>query len=81
MTGTNRRTESTFVVWIYEDTARGVALLRGRAVPDVLGIAGITSARWSTSGKGHVVPIAAVSDVAAACEYAGVIHRTKAVTT
>jgi hypothetical protein len=67
-------------LWFYEDQRRGLALIRGHGVRDVLDLAGVTTARWSPSGRGYVVPIGVIADVAAAAEISGVIYRTKVVT-
>jgi hypothetical protein len=66
-------------LWAYEDPARGIALIRGRGVSEALDLAGVSTARWSAAGKGHVVPIAVIADVAAACDHLGIVFRQKPV--
>lgn len=67
-------------LWVYDDPARGLALLRGLNVKSVLEAAGaLDVARWSVSGKGYVVPAAMVADVCAMADYANVPYRVKAV--
>lgn len=64
------------VVWIYDDPARGLALLRGARTPEVLEAAGLTdAARWSVSGRGHVIARGHLPDLAAYAERCGIpIH-------
>lgn len=67
-------------LWIYDDSSRGLALLRGRNVKSVLRSAcALDVARWSVSGKGWVVPGDRIADVCAMADYEGVPYRVKAV--
>lgn len=61
--------------WVHEDTARGLALVRGIGAKPYLP----TTARWSMAGKGYVMPIEAVADMVAAAEMDGVPYRVKVV--
>ena len=70
--------DSFFFIWAYEDPARGLALLRGREVPRVLKLACVTG-RWSVTGRGMVVPLDTMPDIAGMAEYAGVPYRIKQV--
>lgn len=67
--------------WIYEDHARGLALIRGRSVDPLLDVVldARNRARWSLVGKGWVMPIAVAADIAAAAEVEGVPYRVKQV--
>lgn len=65
-------------LWIYEDTARGLCLIRGKNVRDVLEAAGVEGI-WSVTSKGLVVPIADLPDVCAHADYLNVPYRVKQV--
>lgn len=63
---------------VLEDPTRGLALIRGRGVRQVLIRAGKdASARWSESAKGYVVDLTDLADVIAAAEHSRAIVRTK----
>lgn len=67
-------------LWVYDDPTRGLALVRGRNVKTVLELAGaVDSSRWSTSGKGYVIPGPAVADVVAIAEHENIPVRCKRV--
>lgn len=67
-------------LWLYEDAGRGLALLRGRGVADVLDAAHVRDhACWSVAAKGYVLPLPAVADVCAVADVLGVPYRVKAV--
>lgn len=66
------------VLWIYEDPARGLALVRGKNVRVVLESAVVVErARWSVSGDGFVLPIGDVPDVVAMAQWNGYPVRFK----
>lgn len=68
------------VVWVYDDQARGLALLRGARTPALLDVAGLTkAARWSVSGHGWVISRDHLPDLTAQAEVAGVPLRFKEV--
>lgn len=69
------------VIWIHEDAARGLALVRGTlGTKDLLATAdAIEVARYSMVGKGWVIPLDLAGDVRAVAEITGVICRTKVV--
>jgi hypothetical protein len=67
-------------LWIYEDHDRGLALVRGLNVKQVLGSTDVLDeARWSVAAKGYVVPMAAVPNLCAEAECQGVFYRIKQV--
>lgn len=67
-------------VWVYDDPARGLVLLRGARTPELLDAAGLTGlARWSVSGHGHVLARAHLADLMAAADRVHVPVRLKAV--
>lgn len=66
-------------LWVYEDSERGLALIRGHAKPvlemaDLLGVA-----RYSVTGKGWVIPLDAVANFACMCDYSNTPYRYKRV--
>lgn len=67
--------------WIYEDHARGLALLRGRTADEALDALpdGRRTARWSTAGKGYVIPLPLLGDLCAVAEMIGLSYRVKQV--
>lgn len=68
--------------WVYEDRARNLALIRGnpRTVREVLELAVLTEeARWSSSGKGWVLSLDHLPNLAAMADYAGAPYRCKQV--
>lgn len=69
----------TIPFWVHEDPVRGLALVRGRSARPLL--TAVAGARFSVAGKGWVIPLAAVADLEAAAEHAGVPYRVKRVTT
>jgi hypothetical protein len=73
-------TPDTFL-WVYTDDTRGLALIRGRQVRDALRLADAEKvARWSAAGKGYVVPLSAIPDLVAMCEWSRIPVRTRQVT-
>lgn len=67
-------------LWVYEDRARGLALVRGLNVKSVLESAAVLDvARWSTAGKGYVLPLEKIGDVAAMADYLNTPYRVKSV--
>lgn len=65
-------------LWIYEDRARGLALIRGLNVKKVLELAVVLDrARYSTSGRGWVLPIDTIADIAAMADYSSTPYRVK----
>jgi hypothetical protein len=68
-------------VWVYEDAARGLALIRGTVgTKELLSLADvIDAARYSVVGKGWCIPLELAGDVRAAAEITGAICRTKVV--
>lgn len=70
------------VLTVYEDTERGLALLRGLRVSWVLEVAAVRErAAWSVSAKGFVVDVDALPDVCAAADSQRVPYRIKRVRT
>jgi hypothetical protein len=69
------------VVWIHEDAARGLALVRGTVgTKELLALADVLDvARFSVVGKGWCIPLELAGDVRAAAEITGAIARTKVV--
>ena len=67
---------------VYEDAARGLALIRGKRVGWVLDVAAVAqAARWSPSAKGFVVAVTVLPDVCAAADSQSVPYRVKRVQT
>ena len=67
-------------VWLYEDRVRNLALIRGVRDKAIFSTAGINdSVRWSTTGKGWVMPLGDVADLCAAFDLAGIVYRFKQV--
>ena len=72
-------TPDTFL-WVYDDTARGLALLRGRKVKRVLKMAGLTEqARWSSAGQGWVIGSSDLADLLALADDIGTPYQIKTV--
>jgi hypothetical protein len=69
-----------YVLHVHEDQVRGLALVRGLGVLEVLKYARVDRvARWSEAGKGWVLPVDRLADVVAMGEYVGAVIRTKQV--
>lgn len=63
-------------VWVYDDPARGLALLRGARTPELLEAAELVDlARWSVSGRGHVLARVHLPDLRAHGQRAGIPIR------
>ncbi|MFF0268658.1 hypothetical protein [Kribbella sp. NPDC004536] len=69
-------TPQTFI-WAAVDQERDLALLTGRGVGGLLADAGITK-RWSASGKGYVVTLPELSDIACWCTEERIPYRERA---
>jgi hypothetical protein len=67
-------------LWIHEDHARGLALIRGLNVKQVLVSTDVLDeARWSVAAKGYVVPLDALPNLCAQAECRGISYRIKQV--
>lgn len=68
--------------WIYEDPARNLALIRGNpaTVREALEYAGMSdAAKYSVTGKGWVISLECLPNLAAMSDYAGIPYRIKMV--
>jgi hypothetical protein len=67
------------VVWTTLDQDAGLALVTGRGdlvgLLDYAGLRGV--ARWSRSGRGHVIPLDRVADLACAADWLSVPYRER----
>lgn len=70
------------IVWCYVDDARGLVLLRGARVRELLDAAGAAElARWSVAGHGHVLARQHLADLAAYADREHIPLRFKEVAT
>lgn len=64
------------IVWATVDRTAGVALITGKG-HDVLVHEVAPRSRWSRAGRGWVVTLSELSDLACLCEERGAIYREK----